>query len=138
MCGWHPPMYSANQSSIFLFRDPIEFSKNLHPHCLVSQICKSGKHQGQQYQIVKRFLTSLQELNLPMYYRIAMKKNTFFSHKNCFNPKKKSFYEFSFSFQNEQTFWNSHIVYFLAFPQLNQQHNHEQKEQWNKDHVKIP
>lgn len=69
--GQHPPMYSSNHSSIFLFRgnrnDPIEFSKKINPNCLIEQKCKSGKNKDRQYRIVQRFMTSLKEYNLPMY-----------------------------------------------------------------------
>lgn len=69
--GQHPPMFSSNHSSIFLFRgdnnDPIEFSKKIHPNCLVWQTCKSGKNKDRRYQIVPRFMSSLREYNLPLY-----------------------------------------------------------------------
>lgn len=69
--GQHPPMYSSNHSSVFLFsgtkNDPIEFSKKVHPHCIVEQTCQSGKYKGRHYKIMKRFQTSLHELKLSMY-----------------------------------------------------------------------
>lgn len=69
--GQHPPMYSSNHSSIFLFRgdknDPIVFSRNIHPDCIIQQKCKSGKNKDKEYCIVQRFMTSLKEYNLPMY-----------------------------------------------------------------------
>jgi hypothetical protein len=69
--GQHPPMFSSNHSSIYLFRDnqhdPIEFSKKIHPHCLKQQTCHSGKNKGRSYTIVHRFMTSLREYGLPLY-----------------------------------------------------------------------
>jgi hypothetical protein len=69
--GQHPPMFSANHSSVFLFRgnrnDPIEFSKKIHHSCLTDKTCMSGKNKDKSYRVVHRFLISLREHNLPMY-----------------------------------------------------------------------
>ena len=69
--GQHPPIFSSNHSSIFLFRgnrnDPITFSKKIHHHCLRQQTCQRGKHKDRSYTIVHRFMTSLREYDLPLY-----------------------------------------------------------------------
>jgi len=83
--GQHPPMFSSNHSSIFLFRgnhhDPIEFSKKIHPKCLKQQTCQSGKNKDKSYKIVQRFMTSLKEYDLPLYPPYTQEEtNLFFPH----------------------------------------------------------
>lgn len=86
--GQHPPMYSSNHSSIFLFRgnqnDPIEFSKKINPKCLIQQTCQSGKNKDRQYHIVQRFLTSLRELGLPMYPPYSKEEKQIFFPQQLF------------------------------------------------------
>lgn len=69
--GQHPPMYSSNHSSVFLFtnreNDPIVFSQKIHPACLISRQCKSGKHKGKTYTTVPRHMASLRDYRLPLY-----------------------------------------------------------------------
>lgn len=69
--GQHPPMYSSNHSSVFLFtngpNDPIVFSKNIHPSCITSKSCQRGKNRGREYQIVHRHMTSLRDYNMTLF-----------------------------------------------------------------------
>lgn len=69
--GQHPPMYSTNHSSVFLFsnsaNDPILFSQKIHPSCQSIKTCGSGKHKGKTYSIVHRHMTSLTQYQLPLY-----------------------------------------------------------------------
>lgn len=69
--GQHPPMYSTNHSSVFLFsnkiHDPIVFSQHVHPRCQVQKTCGRGKHEGRRYSIVHRFMTSLRLYQFPLY-----------------------------------------------------------------------
>lgn len=81
--GQHPPMYSTNHSSVFLFsggkNDPLVFSKHLHPICLVSKTCQGEKNKGRSYSIVQRFMTSLHDYQLPLYPPYTQEeKNIFF------------------------------------------------------------
>lgn len=81
--GQHPPMYSSNHTSVYLFRgnhhDPIEFSKKLHPACLAEKTCKSGKNKGRSYQIVERFMSSLRAYQLPMHRPYSQEEKDMFS-----------------------------------------------------------
>lgn len=69
--GQHPPMYSSNHSSVFLFsggnNDPLVFSHQFHSQCLISKICNGQKNLGRPYQIVHRFMTSLRDYQLALY-----------------------------------------------------------------------
>lgn len=69
--GQHPPMYSSNHSSVFLFsdgkNDPILFSSQFRSQCLTHKVCNGQKHGGRSYQIVHRFMTSLHDYQLPLY-----------------------------------------------------------------------
>lgn len=69
--GQHPPMYSSNHSSVFLFsngvHDPIRFSQKVHPFCQSHKTCGSGKHKGKTYSIIHRHMTSLTQYQLPLY-----------------------------------------------------------------------
>lgn len=79
----HPPMYSSNHSSVFLFsngpNDPIVFSKNCHPSCLISKTCNSGKNKGKTYQIVQRHMTSLRDYNIPLFPTYTKQEKQIFS-----------------------------------------------------------
>ena len=84
--GQHPPMYSSNHSSVFLFsggkNDPIEFSKAFHPSCLISNTCQGEKNKGRPYSIVPRQMTSLCHYQLPLYPPYTQEEtNLFFPQK---------------------------------------------------------
>jgi len=65
-----PPMYSKNHASCFLFKDtqndPIFWSKKkVKDVCMdVEKTCKGKMNNGKVYQVVKRFMPSLKDLNL--------------------------------------------------------------------------
>lgn len=83
--GQHPPMYSSNHASVYLFRgnkhDPILFSKKFKPACIAHKICGGVKNNGRSYDIVERHMTSLRAYDLPMYRPYDKEeKDMFFPH----------------------------------------------------------
>lgn len=79
-----PPMYAKLHWTNHI-QKLVDFSKIMHPKCLEIKKMKSGKHKNKEFNVVKRFLPSLSEMEFNLYHEYSEREKNIYYPSTSWN-----------------------------------------------------